>query len=139
MLLLLVTLLLLLLMPLVFAGFSSVSGPLIESFFCPCSLLCPLLVPFVVVLLLLLLLLVTAAPPVAVVVAAFASAIFRSLASARGSITSSRVSFGTALISSTTFLCVSVVMLWPFTSMIRSPCRSPAPSAGEPSSTLPMY
>uniref|UniRef100_A0A182TZ60 Uncharacterized protein n=1 Tax=Anopheles melas TaxID=34690 RepID=A0A182TZ60_9DIPT len=62
-----------------------------------------------------------------------------SFASARGSITSRRVSFGTVLISSTTFLCVSVVMFCPFTSMMRSPWRRPADSAGEPSSTLPMY
>uniref|UniRef100_A0A182VJG4 Uncharacterized protein n=1 Tax=Anopheles merus TaxID=30066 RepID=A0A182VJG4_ANOME len=85
----------------------------------------------------------TAAPSVTVSTFFVSSMIFSisfgSFASARGSITSRRVSFGTVLISSTTFLCVSVVMFCPFTSMMRSPWRRPADSAGEPSSTLPMY
>uniref|UniRef100_A0A147BF21 Putative secreted protein n=1 Tax=Ixodes ricinus TaxID=34613 RepID=A0A147BF21_IXORI len=53
--------------------------------------------------------------------------------------TSRFVSLGTFLMRSTICRCVSEVMLTPLTSTMRSPSRSPAYSAGLPSSILPTY
>ncbi|CAH2061198.1 unnamed protein product, partial [Iphiclides podalirius] len=55
-----------------------------------------------------------------------------------GATTSSSASSGRCFMRATTCLCVSPAMLCPFTSRMRSPRRSPATSAGEPSSTFPI-
>ncbi|CAD0206348.1 unnamed protein product [Chrysodeixis includens] len=56
-----------------------------------------------------------------------------------GATTSSSASSPRSLMRATTCLWLSPAILCPFTSRMRSPRFRPALSAGEPSSTLPMY